>query len=169
MAKNKVKKFIDSLTNYKKSIPEKYSRYFNHITSLYKKRIIENKASVEKMLKALSNKRNYKTTPKKIQNVIDYVKSTRPRRPENDQDIKFVPLAYHEPSQGIKAKNQERDFFITADIKRYVSYPATKVIKKDNKRIKLNGWSKWYDEVDIRTKKGIGQIKEEKLIRARNS
>ena len=162
--KNKFNNFINTLSDYKNSIPEKYSKYYNNITSLYKKRIIESKATVEKMLKTMSNKRTYKTTPKKIQNIIDFVQSTKHRRPENGQKIKFVPLAHHEPVEGIKEKNQMRDFFLTADIKRYVSWKKTK--KVDGKFRSV--WTKWFDEANIRTKKGDGQIKEEKLIRARN-
>ena len=47
----KFSNFIKTLSHYKSSIPEKYSKYYNNITSLYEKRIIESKATVEKMLK----------------------------------------------------------------------------------------------------------------------
>ena len=159
--KNKnFKNFTKSLSYYDKLIPEKIKKYYNSITSLYEKRIIESKASVTKMLDALTNKKNYKQTPKKIQNIIDFVDSTKHRRPENKQEgIKFVPLAYHEPVQGIKEKNEMREFFITAEVKRYVSYLEQRVVNKGFKKIRLNGWSKWYDEVDIRTKKELDKLK----------
>jgi Zn finger protein HypA/HybF involved in hydrogenase expression len=165
MTNKKFSNFINTLSYYKSLIPKKYISYYDDITSLYTKRIIESKASVEKMLNTLANNKNYKKTPKKIQDVLNFVDSTKHRKPENKQEgIKFVPLVHHEPVAGIKEKNQERDFFLTADIKRYVSW---KKAKKVNGKIRFV-WTKWYDESDIRTKKGDGQIKEEQLIKAKN-
>ena len=66
MTKNKFSNFINTLSYYKTLIPEKYSKYFNDITSLYEKRIIESKASVENMLNRLSNKNSYKKHPKRF-------------------------------------------------------------------------------------------------------
>ena len=131
MTNKKFSNFINTLSYYKSLLPEKYGKYYDDITSLYKKRIIESKASVEKMLNILSNKKNYKTPPKKIQNVIDFVQSTKKRKPKNGQKIKFVPLAYHEPLQGIKDKNQMREFFLTAEIQRYVSWEKTTCFRLD--------------------------------------
>ena len=165
MKNKKFSNFTKSLSYYDKLIPEKFKKYYNSITSLYEKRIIESKASVTKMLDALTNKRTYKQTPKKIQDILNFVDSTKHRRPENKQEgIKFVPLAHHEPIQGIKEKNQEREFFLTADIKRYVSWKRSKRVKGKMRF----GWTQWYDEADIRTKKGDGQIKEERLIKAKS-
>ena len=81
----KFSNFIKTLSHYKSSIPEKYSIYYNNITSLYEKRIIESKATVEKMLKTLTNKKDYKVVPKKIQSILDFVKSTKHRKPKNKQ------------------------------------------------------------------------------------
>ena len=129
--KNKSEDFI----YYKSIIPKHYHQYYDDITSLYINRYIESKATVDKMLNILSNKRNFKVVPKKIQSVLDYVDSTKYRQDEDQPDIKFVPLQYHEPISGIKEKKEVRDFFISVEIKRYTRYLAQKRINGKLKKI----------------------------------
>ena len=56
MSKNKFKRFINDISIYKSTIPEKYKKYFDVISSLYLERKIEKRTEVEKLLKKLSSR-----------------------------------------------------------------------------------------------------------------